>query len=190
MGTQTIALFVEPKSSINSQLGRQFLCLSKGIRFGYSSLIFDYLTEGWSINGEDCLFSKEKTIMEKLSENTNALNWFEIPISDIERAKAFYESAFDIQLHPMEMMGMTMLMFPSQSPKSGGALVKSDYHFPSDKGSLIYLNGNPDLQLVIDRIEEAGGEIAMAKTLIDEETGYMAFFRDSEGNLVGLHSGQ
>ncbi len=128
--------------------------------------------------------------MEKLNENTNALNWFEIPITDIDRARAFYETVFDITMQPLEMMGMTMVMFPSQSPKSGGALVKSEYHYPSDRGSLIYLNGNPDLQVVLDRIENAGGEIAMTKTFIDEETGYMAFFRDTEGNLVGVHSGQ
>jgi len=127
--------------------------------------------------------------MEKLSATTNALNWFEIPVKDIARAKRFYETIFNIDMQLIEMMGMQMVMFPSESPKSGGALVKSPNHKPSSEGALIYLNGNPDLQAVLDRIEAAGGKITMPKTFINTETGSMAFFLDTEGNLVGVHSG-
>lgn len=127
--------------------------------------------------------------MEKLSATTNALNWFEIPVTDIARSKKFYETIFDIQLELIDMMGSQMLMFPSQEPKSGGALVKSPDHKPSTSGAIIYLNANPDLQLVLDRIEQAGGTITLPKTTIGE-FGNMAFFLDTEGNLVGLHSGQ
>lgn len=126
--------------------------------------------------------------MEKLSSTTNALNWFEIPVTDVERAKAFYETVFDIKMQVIEMMSMQMVMFPSESPKTGGALVKSPYHVPSKQGSLIYLNANPDLQVVIDRVEAAGGQITMPKTEINPETGSMAFFIDTEGNMVGVHS--
>ncbi|MES2478024.1 MAG: VOC family protein [Bacteroidota bacterium] len=126
--------------------------------------------------------------MEKLSKSTNALNWFEIPVRDMSRAKKFYEEAFDIEMQEMNMMNMQMAMFPSQSPHSGGALVKSDYHKPSAEGAIIYLNGNPDLQVVLDRIKGAGGQITMPKTNIDTDTGNMAFFMDTEGNLLGVHS--
>lgn len=125
--------------------------------------------------------------MEKLGTATNALNWFEIPVTEVARAKQFYETAFDIEMHQMEMMGMEMVMFPSQNPKSGGALVKSPNHKPSTEGSIIYLNANPNLQTVLDRIETAGGKITMPKTSIGEN-GNMAFFLDTEGNLVGVHS--
>ena len=54
---------------------------------------------------------------------------------------------------------------------------------------VIYLNANPDLQLVLDRVSAAGGQIIMGKTLIDDQVGYMAFIVDTEGNKVGLHSG-
>jgi predicted enzyme related to lactoylglutathione lyase len=128
--------------------------------------------------------------MEKLNENTNALNWFEIPVTEVDRAKKFYEAIFDITMQSIDMMGMQMAMFPSQSPKSGGALVKSPNHVPSTTGSIIYLNGNPNLQNVLDKVEAAGGKVTMPKMLIDEQTGHMAFFIDTEGNLVGLHSGQ
>ncbi len=79
-------------------------------------------------------------------------------------------------------------MFPSQSPKIGRALVKSPDHEPSTKGALIYLNANPDLQLVLDKVEKDRGKILRPKTFIDEETGSMAFIIDSEENIVGLHS--
>lgn len=128
--------------------------------------------------------------MEKLSTATNALNWFEIPVTDVARAKEFYETIFDIEMQHIEMMGMQMIMFPSQSPKSGGALVQSPNHKPGTTGSIVYLNGNPDLQIVLEKIENAGGQITMPKTNIDPETGNMAFFIDTEGNLVGLHSAE
>lgn len=124
-----------------------------------------------------------------MSATTNALNWFEIPMTDVARAQLFYETIFEIKLHLMEMKDMKLLTFPSQSPKSGGALVKSPFHHPSKEGSIIYLNANPDCQLVLKRIEKAGGTVVMPKTDIGNNFGYMAFFIDSEGNLVALHSG-
>ncbi len=128
---------------------------------------------------------------EKISESTNAINWFEIPVTDTARAKKFYETIMDISLSTLEMMGMEMTMFPSGSDgsgKVGGALVKSEYHAPSAQGALVYLNANPSIQDVQDRIEAAGGQVMMPRTLIDEQTGYMAFFMDTEGNRVGLHA--
>ena len=127
--------------------------------------------------------------MEKLGPGTNSLNWFEISVNDIDRAATFYEKIFDISLMRMEMMGMKMAAFPSEPPHSGGALVQSSEQKPSMDGAVIYLNGNPDLQFVLDRVSAAGGQIIMGKTLIDDQVGYMAFFIDTEGNKVGLHSG-
>lgn len=126
----------------------------------------------------------------KMSKDTNALNWFEISVMDIFRATKFYEAIFEVAMTSTEMMGMKMAMFPSDSSNGqvGGALVQSDMHKPSATGAIIYLNANPDLQLVANRVEKAGGKITMSKTLIDEQTGYMAFFIDTEGNSVGLHS--
>jgi uncharacterized protein len=128
-------------------------------------------------------------MMEKLGTDTNALNWFEISVIEIDRAAKFYENIFDINLMRGEMMGMQMAAFPSMPPHSGGSLVKSPQHKPSMDGSVIYLNGNPDLQFVLDRVVAAGGQVILPKTLINEQVGYMAFIIDTEGNKVGLHSG-
>jgi uncharacterized protein len=126
----------------------------------------------------------------KMSSDTNAINWFEIAVKDIKRATKFYESILDIKTTSMEMMGMKMAMLPYDGYKGtvGGALVQSEMHHPSATGSIVYLNANPDLELVAKRIEKAGGKVSMPKTLIDENTGYMAFFTDTEGNTIGLHS--
>jgi uncharacterized protein len=126
---------------------------------------------------------------EKMSAETNAVNWFEIPAKEISRAKTFYESIFEVQMEEMEMSGMKYAMFPFNPMKGkvGGGLAESPMHTPGLSGSIIYLNANPDLQKVLDRIPTAGGKITMPKTSIGQN-GFMAFFTDTEGNAMALHS--
>jgi predicted enzyme related to lactoylglutathione lyase len=126
---------------------------------------------------------------EKMSAQTNAINWFEIPVTDIDRAKKFYEQIFEIKMDEMEMPGMKYAMFPfaPASGKASGGLAQSEMHKPGMTGSILYLNANPDLQNVLNRIEKAGGKITMQKTSIGEN-GFMAFFNDTEGNNIALHS--
>lgn len=125
-----------------------------------------------------------------MDNSTNALNWFEIPVTDMERAKNFYEAAFNIKMEEMNMGEMLMAGFPGEpgSGKVSGALVKSDYHKPATDGVVIYLNANPDMSDTLKRIETEGGQIVMGKTEITPDIGYMAFFIDSEGNKIAVHS--
>ena len=122
----------------------------------------------------------------------NAISWFEIPATDIDRAQRFYETIFGISLQSMDMPSMKMRMFPLDDPMNGvgGSIVDSGgFHKPSaTDGPLIYLNGNPDVQNVLDKVEAAGGKITVPKTEISPEYGYMAAFLDTEGNRVALHS--
>lgn len=125
-----------------------------------------------------------------MDATVNILNWFEVSVKDISRAQKFYEAVFNVKLETMDMMGMKMAMFP-YSPGSGklsGALVQSDMHKPSADGVKAYFNGNPDLSDALSRVEKAGGKIVMPKTSIGDDNGFMAFFIDSEGNQVALHS--
>jgi len=119
----------------------------------------------------------------------NSLNWFEIPAADIKRAVKFYETVFSITMPQMEMGG-SMAFFPAdmEGGKVGGALVQSPMHKPSTEGAIIYLNGNPDLDIALGKVEKAGGKIVMPKTKITDEIGFMAFFTDTEGNKVAMHS--
>ncbi len=129
-----------------------------------------------------------------MDNKSNSLNWFEIPATDITRAKKFYENVFSVTMEDMpEMMGIKMSAFPGEmgNGKVTGALAQSDMHKPAAGGGpVIYLNANPNIQAVIDRVEGAGGKITMPKTEISPEIGYMAFFVDSEGNNIGLHAQQ
>jgi predicted enzyme related to lactoylglutathione lyase len=121
---------------------------------------------------------------------TNALNWFEISVSDIQRAKKFYEEVFGITMEVQDMMGMKMAYFPADmmGGKVGGSLVEGQFHKPSADGAKIYLNANPDLDDALGKVEAAGGQVTMPKTKISDEIGAMAFFMDTEGNAVAMHS--
>ncbi len=122
----------------------------------------------------------------------NAISWFEIPTTDLDRATRFYEAIFGLTFFPMDLPNIQMRMFPVEDMQNsvGGALVYSgEYHQPSDTlGPLIYLEANPDVQQVLDRVEAAGGTILVPKTQISPEYGYMAVIRDTEGNRIALHS--
>ena len=125
----------------------------------------------------------------------NAISWFEIPATDIDRAQKFYEAIFGIQMVPMDFQNFQMRMFPLEDPMNGvgGTIVKIDgndgfYVSSATDGPLLYLNGNPDVQNVIDKVEAAGGKVTVPKTKISDEYGYMAVFIDTEGNRVAVHS--
>ena len=97
----------------------------------------------------------------------NAINWFEIPTTDLNRAQKFYETIFGISMIPMDMPNLKMRMFPldDMMTQVGGALVHSDgFHIPSaTDGPLIYLNANPDVQNVLDKVVGAGGGIMVPR---------------------------
>src|SRR5258708_1875228 len=121
----------------------------------------------------------------------NAISWFEIPSTDLARAQKFYETIFGVSLIPMDTPQIKMRMFPVEDMAGvGGAVVQSDgFHKPSaTDGPLIYLNGNPDVQKVLDKVEKAGGQIMVPKTEISPEYGHMAVIIDTEGNRIALHS--
>ncbi len=121
----------------------------------------------------------------------NAISWFELPATDLERAQKFYETILDIHLIPLETPHIRMRLFPIEDPMTGigGALALADFYKPSTEvGPLVYLNANPDVQQVLDRIEAAGGKIVVPRTEISPEHGHMAVFIDTEGNRVALHS--
>lgn len=121
----------------------------------------------------------------------NAISWFEIPATDLARAQKFYEEIFGIQMIKLDLPNIKMRMFPIDDPMNvGGSLCDSGgFHKPSSTdGPLIYLNGNPDVQLILVKVEKAGGKILVPKTQISAEFGYMAVIIDSEGNRIAFHS--
>jgi predicted enzyme related to lactoylglutathione lyase len=117
-----------------------------------------------------------------------AINWFEIPAKNFERAMAFYEEVLAIKM-VLPFPDMKYAMFPADMQKGevGGGLLQEEGFEPSQSGALVYLNGGDDLSVPLARVETAGGKIIMPKTSIGPN-GFMARFTDTEGNRVAFHS--
>jgi predicted enzyme related to lactoylglutathione lyase len=134
-------------------------------------------------------------LLKKITDTTNVITWFEIPVVDIERAKKFYETILDIVMVIRNDGNDQGVFFPynpqviqATSGRVTGVLSKSERNSPSAKGTVVYINASPSIQDVLDRIEKAGGKIIAPKTLIP--AGFIAIIIDSEGNKVGLHAEQ
>ncbi len=119
---------------------------------------------------------------------SNVINWFEIPVVDLIRAKDFYETVMDCQLNPGPPGMPNLAMFPYDGEVTGGALTQSAEFEPSKDGAVLFLNAGADLAKPLSRVETAGGTILTPKTRINDEVGYYATFLDTEGNRIGLHS--
>jgi len=119
----------------------------------------------------------------------NMVAWFEIPVTDMDRAKNFYESVFEIEVGIHDMGGVLMGFFPMNEGASGamGSLMKYESYVPSHEGTLVYFSCE-DLKNELGRIVSAGGKILQEKTQISPENGFMGLFEDTEGNRVALHS--
>jgi uncharacterized protein len=120
----------------------------------------------------------------------NPVGWFEIPVTDIVRAKAFYEAVLQLKLEMHEMEKVTMAWFPMVDGVYGaaGSLVQGSCYSPSQNGSLIYFTA-PDIDASLDRVSKAGGKVLTVKTSIGEY-GFVGYFEDTEGNRLGLHAMQ
>ena len=118
----------------------------------------------------------------------NAINWFEIPAADFGRATKFYAKVLGVELQHVPMGPNQMGFFPADQGGVGGAVVAGPDAHPGQGGATVYLNANPDLAVAAGRVESAGGHVIVPKTPISPEYGFFALFKDSEGNIVGLHS--
>lgn len=120
---------------------------------------------------------------------SNVANWFEIPVKDLARAKAFYQEVLQTTFKDEEMGGYRLAIFASEGEAVGGMLVAGEHYEPSQTGAVIYLNGGADLSQPLQRAVEHGGSVLVPKTPIHEgDCGYFAQFLDSEGNRIGLYS--
>lgn len=121
-------------------------------------------------------------------EKTNLGCWFEIYVQDIARAKAFYESVFQLKLERLNSPDVELWAFPMEMGKwgAGGALVKME-GVPSGGNSTIIYFSCEDCAVESGRVIAAGGKIQREKWPIGEY-GFIALAVDSEGNVIGLHS--
>lgn len=116
------------------------------------------------------------------------LSIFEIPATDISRAIHFYQAILGIEIERLDFPEIEMGLLPCQNQMITGVIMKGEGYQPSANGVTIYLNGGDNLQTILDKVEEYGGEIIITKTPHADEVGFFAIFHDSEGNKIGLHS--
>jgi uncharacterized protein len=119
----------------------------------------------------------------------NAISWFEIPVSDLDRASAFYGKVVGQPLVREQMGPQDLAVFPFERHAGiGGCIMAADYLKPGSAGNLIYLAINDDIDAALTRVQQAGGSIAQGKTALPGDMGHYAHIIDSEGNRVGLHA--
>ena len=117
----------------------------------------------------------------------NPVVYFEIPVLDMVRAISFYSAVFDFTFEKNIIDHNEMAFFPFEDGARGitGALAKGEIYVPTVSGILIYF-GTTDIDAILQKAVEAGGEILYPKTS-NGELGHVAEFKDSEGNRMALH---
>ena len=116
----------------------------------------------------------------------SVINWFEIPVADMDRAIKFYEPVMQVTLKREKMDVAELAIFPHEDPATGGALAKFEGVTPSQQGAIIYLHTD-NLAATLDRVNSAGGSCAFGPLELADDIGTIALFIDSEGNRIGLH---
>jgi uncharacterized protein len=121
----------------------------------------------------------------------NIVGWFEIPVTDMERAIKFYQNVFEVELERHQMGDLDMAWFPwiEGSAGAGGSLVLNENYKPSMDGVLIYFTSQAgDVDKELSKAESAGGRVLMPKMLISDDYGYMGLIMDTEGNRIAVHA--
>ncbi len=113
---------------------------------------------------------------------------FEIPHDDGDRARAFYEKAFGWQVMPMPEMGYTLIMTgpsgeqgPSEPGFINGGMMQREEPFTGPNLVIDVEN----LEDALKSVNEAGGTTVSERQAVGD-MGFVAYFKDTEGNLTGL----
>ena len=117
----------------------------------------------------------------------NPVNWFEIYVQDMARARKFYEIVLGVELRPMET-DLPMCGFPGGPDAHGctGALVDFE-GMPSGNNSVMVYFSCEDCAVEGARVADAGGKLEREKMSIGQY-GFITLASDTEGNMFGLHS--
>ena len=120
--------------------------------------------------------------------NRNPVGWFEVYVSDMPRAKKFYEAVFEVRLQQLENPEMELWMFPGspEQPGANGALIKMDGIAPGGNSTLVYFSC-ADCAVEAQRAADNGGVVHKPKFSIGQY-GFISLVYDTEGNMIGLHS--
>ena len=123
----------------------------------------------------------------------NVVGWFEIPVSDINRALEFYKKLFGYDMQAKDFGDAKMATFPFEMdkdyPGAPGALFQDKHRGPSKDGSLVYFTSpSGDCINEQNKAKEMGAKVILEKFEIPEGHGFMIMVEDSEGNHIAIHS--
>lgn len=121
-------------------------------------------------------------------KNLNPVCWFDVHVSNLEKAKAFYETVLDVKLTdlPIEWGKQATFPFEEGGSNTTGALVETEEVKANGNNTVIYFYSE-DCTTEEAKVEEAGGKLIRPKTSIGE-FGFISLFSDLDGNTIGLHS--
>jgi len=121
-----------------------------------------------------------------MSKPLNPVGYFEIPVSDMERAVKFYNAVFgfDFSIEIIDNLEMALFPFVEENHGITGALAKGEVYKPSREGAVVYFN-TEKIELILEKVNENGGKTLYPKTSVGVY-GFVAEFEDSEGNRIAL----
>jgi predicted enzyme related to lactoylglutathione lyase len=133
-------------------------------------------------------FSTQESFMSAI-RSASAINWFEIPCTDLSRAQSFYEAMLGRKMRLDECGGTPMAIFAYDDPATGGCLVGNGSLTPSHNGGVrVYLDCEPSVEAAMERARKAGGQVLDECVELPQDIGFIAHVRDTEGNTIGLHA--
>lgn len=113
----------------------------------------------------------------------NAAVWFEIPVTDMERAKAFYRTVLDVELIDENMGPNPTAVFPTAKSGVAGHLYPGK-PAASGEGNTIHLASPDPLEEALERVTANGGKVI--SDIVTIPAGRFAYCRDPDGNSIGL----
>lgn len=120
----------------------------------------------------------------------NPVNWFEIYVDEMERARGFYQTVLNVQLEKLEGPDVEMWAFPmaENAPGAAGSLVYMDGFKAGGNSTIVYFSSK-DCSIEESRVESSGGRVFKSKFSIGPY-GFITLAFDTEGNMFGLHSAE
>jgi uncharacterized protein len=117
----------------------------------------------------------------------NTIVWADIPVTDMDRARAFYAAVLQADVPLMDGAGGDVALLPGEDGAVSGDLVRSENNQPGPTGCTVYLDSGGDPEGMIERAVAAGGKLVMPVSDMGPVVGFIGFFLDSEGNRLGVH---
>ena len=150
-----------------------------------SITIFGMMIQILSSCGEQKNKSTQQVDKDTIQKKSNPAVYFEIPVSNLNRAIEFYSTVFNFKFDTTIIDNNEMALFPFTEGNSGisGALAKGEIYKPTKDGVLIYLN-TANIDETLRLANTNGGQILYPKT--DNGIGLVAEFKDTEGNRIAL----